>query len=227
MTPSSTAGSTPGRRNTVRGRVQELFRKSRGPEQQGNGNGNEGAWSPNLAPPMPLNVNKTTAHTVNSRPVTPPNQREPSGLFDEIHVRYDGGGSNSDTLAPPRSHEEGDRRRDTYQTTFSDFLSPSTGSDAVPLAGLPKGQREFVSIPVPEVEGREESYEMSYHPSLVSEGEGSRQASGRSLTSSSAVSPVREDTPMKRPHYYDARGHMSFRVPASSPSLPSSAKANH
>ncbi|CZR50655.1 uncharacterized protein PAC_00529 [Phialocephala subalpina] len=142
MTPSSTAGSTPDRRNTMKGKVQGLFRKSRGPEPN--------QWNAELAPPMPLNVQK---NVTTQRPVTPPNQRASSGHFD-VPLGLDDGTSSmhrSPAPAPAMQGSGGLRadRRDSYVTTMSDMMdrdrmSSSVGSGNAPLAGLPKGQRESI-----------------------------------------------------------------------------------
>ncbi|KAE8445013.1 hypothetical protein EG329_014019 [Mollisiaceae sp. DMI_Dod_QoI] len=157
MTPSSTAGSTPGRNNTMKGRVTSLFRKSRGPNMNPAA---PGAWSPGLAPPIPLNIQKNGGGGI-ARPVTPPNQREPSGYFQEIPLTYDDGASSH--RSPPQMQTRtqvgnggggGGLRvsaaadpRQSYMTTTSDFLERdrSNANTGGALAGLPKGQREFPS----------------------------------------------------------------------------------
>ncbi|KAH9221521.1 hypothetical protein DL95DRAFT_519108 [Leptodontidium sp. 2 PMI_412] len=130
QTPSTMVASSPERRHTVQ-RMKSIFRKT--PNSTGQ--------SPQLDPPLPLNVQRPMAQ--NNRPVTPPLQREPS--FEDINIFADG-----DTASSLRERERGNgnvngsgiglapprmpNMRDSHQTTFSDMMERSG------LAGLQKGQ---------------------------------------------------------------------------------------
>jgi hypothetical protein len=131
QTPSSTAGSTPVRQGTVR-RVRSLFRK---PEM----NHTIDSMQQSPRPPMPLVINKSGRQNQNQRPYTPPLQRERS--YEDVNIFADrdtasslrenqnpkniGGG-----LQPPKVDD-----RVSRQTTMDDVMG---------LAGLPKGQREYL-----------------------------------------------------------------------------------
>lgn len=133
----------------MKGKVQGLFRKSRGP--------GTAQWEAEVAPPMPLNVQKNVK--INARPVTPPNQRATSGTF--VPLAFDDGSSthrSPATLAPStpptlRTNPGGGLRandRDSYITTMSDIMdrdkagSIGSGSGNAPLAGLPKKGQPYV-----------------------------------------------------------------------------------
>lgn len=140
----------------MKGKVQGLFRKSRGPETS--------QWDAGVAPPMPLNVQKNV--NVSARPVTPPNRRATSGAF-EVPLGFDDGSSIHRSPAPAsapaplnppilRTNQGGGLRandRDSYITTMSDMMDRdraggSIGSGNTPLAGLPKkGQRKSIPLP--------------------------------------------------------------------------------
>lgn len=97
--------------------------------------------SSRFEPPMPLNVQKPI--TQNSRPITPPLQREPS--YENINIFTDkttasslknGQPGNGKWKANGGLQAPAVNMRESHQTTFSDMMQ-STG-----LAGLQKGQRE-------------------------------------------------------------------------------------
>ncbi|KUJ22337.1 uncharacterized protein LY89DRAFT_294139 [Mollisia scopiformis] len=159
MTPSS-QGSTPGRRNTMKGRMNSLFRKSRWDDGQGD----------MATPPIPLNINKNNnngnGNNNGGRPVTPENrqQREVSEFYGNVPMMIDE--REHPTPSPP-GLGLGSRRdvadvadsRISYNTTWTDIMpvpEPSqssgnggTGGSGAPLAGLPKGQpfRQYGSPP--------------------------------------------------------------------------------
>jgi len=88
--------------------------------------------------------------------VTPPNQREPSGYFQEIPLTYDDGASSHRSPPQMQSHTQvGNGNgggglmvpavvdlRESYMTTTSDFIERerSNANKGGALAGLPKGQ---------------------------------------------------------------------------------------
>lgn len=128
QTPSTDAGSTPQRENTVQ-RVRSLFRKSTAAPVGL-------PISPRPAPPVPLNVQRPSM-SQSDRPVTPAAQREPS--FENINIWTDG-----DTASSLRGRENvgGGLKpafvdsRASHQTTWNDMMESSG------LAGLQKGQRK-------------------------------------------------------------------------------------
>lgn len=128
---SPTAGSTPDHRGRTAERVKSIFRKPNG----------ERGFS--LAPPLPLNVQKSavaTTQNVTANPFTPPLQRMSS--FEDVNIFADG-----DTASSRRGRDRasGGSLRDSdvknrHQTTFSDLLERSS------LAGLQKGHRKFSTM---------------------------------------------------------------------------------
>lgn len=124
-TPSSTS---PSRRNTI-SRVRSIFGRSPPTIQNS---------PPPVAPPIPLNIRRPMAQE--TRPVTPPLQREPSfGDFGNINIYTDG-----DTASSLREQERTNGSRHNVRasnlTTVSAFMERSA---AVPPAGLQKNAREY------------------------------------------------------------------------------------
>lgn len=142
QTPSTSAGGTPRRQNTVN-RVRSLFRKS---TATGMTNSPRMAFqnSPPPAPPIPLNIQRQKQTLVpDGRPVTPPAQREPS--FEDINIFTDADTASSFREARNQQHQQnvnylgvppafGIQGRGSHQTTFTDMMERSG------LAGLQKGQ---------------------------------------------------------------------------------------
>jgi len=138
QTPSSTAGSTPAPQGTIH-RVRSIFGKS--------------IVNPNYSmeqspkPPMPLRVNKQNVNgngngngntnNTTARPVTPPLQRERS--YEDVNIFADQDTASSlreqQRNTPPGLQPDTTDNRASHQTTMSDVMG---------LAGLQKGQREFL-----------------------------------------------------------------------------------
>jgi len=123
-TPSTGAGSTPSRRNTMT-RMRSIFRRSTSTTVIGDSSRST------PVPPIPLNVQRPMMQMAQDRPITPHLQREPS--YEDINIFADG-----DTASSLRERERldvgGRNFRASHQTTFTDMMERSG------LAGLQKGQ---------------------------------------------------------------------------------------
>jgi hypothetical protein len=93
-------------------------------------------------PPVPLRVNKQNGNgnanaNANARPVTPPLQRERS--YEDVNIFAD-----QDTASSLREQQRNTPAGLQPGTTDNRASHQTTMSDVMGLAGLAKGQREFL-----------------------------------------------------------------------------------